>query len=227
MAGVQPERVQKVQADWLKDWHRYLLNTFCEDCRTALEIGCGSGYVMSNLKDLIRSKGVDIDMDQVKNARERGLDVLHDDVHALRFNDRSFDLVYCSFALMWFREPERALKEMVRVSRKRVLILNEPVWNSAVYHPPELSNLIEAQKRDISGSKGELDMGLKMLDILKKMKIRYRFGTVPINSSPTEMRKWVDFERRNLERSGIILERVEPAFYHIPFIWVVADTSGR
>ncbi len=155
MAGVQSDDVQAIQASWLRDWHRYLLNTYCPDCSTGLEVGCGTGYVMSNFKGLIKLHGIDLDNTQVQNARERGLDVLNDDARALRFQDRSFDLVYCSFALMWIKDQERAMNEMIRVSRKRVLILNEPIWNMTMYHPSELSTLVDGLRdriRDTGGS---------------------------------------------------------------------------
>ncbi len=72
-----------------------------------------------------------------------------------------------------------------------------------------------------------MDAGLSMLDIFNEMGLKYRFGTVPMNTSPGDMNRWVEFERSNLAEAGIKVSKVDAAMFHVPFVWAVIDVSGR
>ena len=97
-----------------------------------LDVGCGSGYLAFALAGLGAAEVVGIDLDPVNyvraSERARMRDLLAPgrgdavrlepgDVHALAFDDGSFDLVYSVTALEHFRDLDRAVSEMSRVTR--------------------------------------------------------------------------------------------------------------
>ncbi len=86
--------------------------------RRVLEAGCGTGLLLSRIDRVAReSVGVDLSRGMLQHARERGLDVVQGSVTALPFADASFDTV-CSFkVLAHVPDIDKALRELVRVTR--------------------------------------------------------------------------------------------------------------
>jgi len=226
MPGAQPVEVQKIQAVWLRDWHRYMVNSYAMDCFDSLEVGCGSGCVMRNLEDLVKVKGVDIDDEQVNLALDRGLTVEKGNAIDLKFPDGSFDLVYSSFFLMWVDRPEAVLDEMVRVARRKVMFLSEPIWGKAVLSPPSLGKLVDAEMDVIASEGGDPDAGLNLIKLLKRKGMKFRFGTVPMDTSPDEVSRWVKVEQEYLRSKGRKVAVKDVEIFHVPFIWAALDLSG-
>ncbi|MEO6603059.1 MAG: methyltransferase domain-containing protein [Polyangiaceae bacterium] len=94
--------------------------------RDVLEVGCGTGLVLSRIGRFARSaRGVDLSPGMLEKAKERGLDVVLGSATALPFEDNQFD-VTCSFkVLAHVPEIQRALSEMARVTRPGGVILAE------------------------------------------------------------------------------------------------------
>ncbi|MFW6052077.1 MAG: class I SAM-dependent methyltransferase [Myxococcota bacterium] len=86
--------------------------------RRVLEVGCGTGLVLERLSRIADGAyGVDLSLGMVRQARARGLPVAQGSITALPFADDTFDLV-CSFkVLAHVPEIDRALDELVRVTR--------------------------------------------------------------------------------------------------------------
>ena len=106
--------------------------------RDVLEVGCGTGLVLSRIRRFARSaKGVDLSPGMLEKAQARGLDVVLGSATALPFEDNQFD-VTCSFkVLAHVPEIELALKEMVRVTRPGGIVLAE------FYNPYSLRALLK------------------------------------------------------------------------------------
>lgn len=87
-----------------------------------LEVGCGTGLLLEQMARFGRKvEGVDLSPGMLARARERGLEVVEGSVTSLPFEDESFDVV-CSFkVLSHVQDIERALREMLRVSRRWVV----------------------------------------------------------------------------------------------------------
>lgn len=83
-----------------------------------LEVGCGTGLVLSRLRESARSaRGLDVSPGMVRVAKERGLEVVLGSATAIPFADQSFDLT-CSFkVLAHIPDLGRAVAEMARVTR--------------------------------------------------------------------------------------------------------------
>lgn len=100
-----------------------------------LDVGCGEGFTLNKLKkNNIGKKYLGIDYS--KTAIEIGkrlypeLDLKTGDIYKLEFKDNSFDLVICSEVLEHLENPLKALKELIRVSGKYILLSvpNEPLF---------------------------------------------------------------------------------------------------
>lgn len=91
-----------------------------------LDVGCGSGYFTRRFaQDHLRVTGVDADAAMLRFAAARaaaGESYLLGDACALPFPARSFDLCVCITALCFMREQSRALAEMLRVTRRRLVL---------------------------------------------------------------------------------------------------------
>lgn len=126
---------------------RYLIGRFFEHLvheakilkpKTVLDVGCGEGFTLNRLrkadigKDLI---GVDFSKTAVKLGKEHfpSLDLREGNIYKLPFKDNTFDLVICLEVLEHLEDPEKALKELVRVSKKHCIISvpNEPYFRLA------------------------------------------------------------------------------------------------
>ena len=79
-----------------------------------LDVGCGDGALTETLVEAgCRVVGIDTSSEQVRAARDRGLDARVADVTALGF-DGEFDAVFSNAVLHWIREPDAALAAIHR-----------------------------------------------------------------------------------------------------------------
>jgi SAM-dependent methyltransferase len=94
---------------------------------SALDVGCGTGYFTRALARALDGRviGVDIDPAALEFARERGpgrASYAVADARALPFRDASFDLVVSVAALCFVDDERAAVREIVRVARRRIAI---------------------------------------------------------------------------------------------------------
>lgn len=94
--------------------------------RDVLEVGCGTGLVLSRIARFARSaQGIDLSPGMLERARARGLTVQEGSATDLPFDDDSFD-VTCSFkVLAHIPEIDVALREMTRVTRPGGTVIAE------------------------------------------------------------------------------------------------------
>jgi len=79
-----------------------------------LDVGCGDGALTEKLvEDGCRVVAVDSSPEQVRAARQRGIDARVADVTALDF-DAEFDAVFSNAVLHWIRDPDAALAAIHR-----------------------------------------------------------------------------------------------------------------
>ena len=101
-----------------------------------LDVGCGTGYFSRRFAQQgMCVTGIDPDESMLDYARHQLGDVnyIKGDAQRLPFNDNSFDYCVAVTSLCFISDPEKALGEMWRVSRKGVLLglLNR---NSILYY---------------------------------------------------------------------------------------------
>ncbi|MDD1773570.1 MAG: class I SAM-dependent methyltransferase, partial [Methanomassiliicoccales archaeon] len=146
---------------------------------SALDVGCGPGFVMEALSGLFDVKGVDIDSDMLTACRSRGLDVVQADARELPFEDASFDVVYCSFLLLWLKDPHPALEEMRRVSKEWVICLAEPDYGGRIDFPHDLSDLTRLIIEGIENEGGDPFVGRRMRSFFKECGLEAKIGIHP------------------------------------------------
>ena len=79
-----------------------------------LDVGCGDGALTEKLVEAgCRVMAIDASPEQVRAARERGLDARVADVTALGF-EGEFEAVFSNAVLHWVRDPDAALRSMHR-----------------------------------------------------------------------------------------------------------------
>jgi ubiquinone/menaquinone biosynthesis C-methylase UbiE len=97
-----------------------------------LDIATGSGFLaLEYAKKGNFVVGCDITREMLLKAREKqktfgldDLDLLLSDVESLPFLDQAFDIVSCRFAFHHFPNPEKALREMKRVCRESIVLVD-------------------------------------------------------------------------------------------------------
>ena len=105
---------------------------------SVLDAGCGEGFTLNKLyenKIGKRLEGVDF----LKTAVELGkkthphLKLRQGTIYHLPFEDNSFDLVICTEVLEHLENPKKGLSELIRVSKKYLLLSvpNEPFFMMA------------------------------------------------------------------------------------------------
>ena len=96
-----------------------------------LEVGCGYGVLAERLagRGDLKVTATDLSSENVEVVRQRMRDVGVDldlqvaDVERLPFADKSFDTTLCAHTLEHVRNFEKAVTELVRVTRRRLLIV--------------------------------------------------------------------------------------------------------
>ncbi len=106
-------------------YHRFLddlqvdiVREFLRPGARLLEVGCGTGLLMSRLRDHEGDLlGVDPSPGMLAHARDRRLDVVQAGAESLPFEDASFDLVYSFKVLPHVEAIGKAMSECTRVLR--------------------------------------------------------------------------------------------------------------
>ena len=123
---------------------RYLVDNFYQSINTLLpkenmsilEVGCGAGFsaerIIPMCSDGTQYEGSDLlpDLTNLASKRNPGVTFTPESVYELNREDNSFDLIIGLEMLEHLDEPEQALMEMKRVSRKYLLLSvpREPIW---------------------------------------------------------------------------------------------------
>ena len=131
------------QAAWTRELRTYLfVQAGAANAKRVLEVGCGTGAVLQELISPASLHGLDIQPaalaecgDHVPAAR-----LTRGDAHLLPYPDRSFDIVYCHFLLLWVNDPLQVVREMARVGNT-VLALAEPDYSQRIDEPEALRDL--------------------------------------------------------------------------------------
>ena len=94
-----------------------------------LDVGCGDGFFTFYFDKICDAYGVDYSERLLRKNPSRK--TFRMDAHSLDFDDNSFDVVFCHSLLHHVEDPDRVVREMARVSRNRVVIL-EPNRNNPI-----------------------------------------------------------------------------------------------
>jgi SAM-dependent methyltransferase len=202
------------QLTWLKESWSWLMRSKVlesmphEQTRpTALDVGCGPGMVMELFSPMLEVKGLDIDPTMVHRAREQGLNAFLGDASALPFEDGSFDIAYCSFTLLWVKDPQKVIREMVRVSRRFVVCLAEPDYGGRISHPKEVADLDRYLVESLVDEGADPFIGRKLGTMLERAGLEVEMGVHSGVWSPGQLKNEAKAEWDSIVRS--VKERAE------------------
>jgi SAM-dependent methyltransferase len=150
-----------------------------------LEVGCGTGAVTASAARIhpnARIIGVDIDLPRLRFARTLDPASRYSAGNALTlpFGDGEFDLTFCHFLLLWIREPRKALREMVRVTRGGgwVAALAEPDYGGRIDFPPAFADLGRRQAEALRRQGADPESGRKLAGWLADSGVRIETGGI-------------------------------------------------
>ncbi len=186
------------QAAWTSELRAYLFKKAgFYSARSVLEVGCGSGAI---LRDGYLPKavlfipqpalyGVDISPAALKECQNQVPPALLTcgDAVRLPYPDKTFDISFCHFLLLWVSDPLRALVQMKRVTRSQgyILALAEPDYTARIDKPRELSWLGKQQTESLKKQGADVSLGSRLADLFYRAGIRI-LETGPIKSLDNE-----------------------------------------
>jgi SAM-dependent methyltransferase len=168
------------QAQWTQPLRLYLLERLrLRSARRMLEVGCGTGAVLSDLmaQTGARLYGIDLDLPRLLLAREvapqAGLAAA--DGLRLPYATGAFDAVLCHFYLLWVADAPRALAEMARVTQPGgwVAALAEPDYGGRIDHPAPLAAIGEMQGRALARQGADGMMGRKLAGLFTRAGLKH------------------------------------------------------
>ncbi|MDQ5883425.1 MAG: hypothetical protein QG654_338 [Patescibacteria group bacterium] len=120
----------------LKNFFNTIKSIIPENIKSVAEIGCGAGISTEKLRDFFTNQQTffasDLDPELVEMAKEKnkGVSFGVESIYDLNHTDGEFDLVFCLEVMEHLKEPEKALKEISRVTKEYVIISvpREPLW---------------------------------------------------------------------------------------------------
>lgn len=98
----------------------YILDQVTPDMESVIDIGCGRGYF---LERLVAHKAKNIwGCDLFDDVNIPGTQYRKGNIESLPFADNSFDVVICSHILEHVKNIEKAVAEIKRIARKKVIV---------------------------------------------------------------------------------------------------------
>ncbi|MEW6180126.1 MAG: class I SAM-dependent methyltransferase [Chloroflexota bacterium] len=154
------------QARWTAQLRSYLTKKAgIHPHHRVLEVGCGSGAVLSDFKAHPFHFGLDINFENLHLARPRiaTAQLTCGDAHHLPYPDGSMDFTICHFLLMWVN-GEEAVKEMRRVTRRggAVIAMAEPDYGGRIDFPPSLAAIGTYQTQSLRDQGADPYTGRKL-----------------------------------------------------------------
>ena len=148
---------------WFKQKRHFLQQLIKENSKLSkldiLDCGCGTGTTLKTLRNFGEVYGIDFDRDCINYCKNRGLDnVIHQDItKPIKFK-KKFDVVIISDVLEHLENPEKALHEINKVTKKDgIVLITVPAhpwlygkWDKMLHHKRRytlntLENLIRTQ----------------------------------------------------------------------------------
>ncbi|MEO7017337.1 MAG: methyltransferase domain-containing protein [Leifsonia sp.] len=139
-----------------------------------LDVGAGPGTITADLAGLVAEvTATEIGPDELgltrATAAERGttnIDFQVADIHALPFEDASFDVTHAHQVLQHVADPVQALREMARVTRPEgIVAARDSDYTGFCWWPriPELDTWLDLYRTAAGANGGEPDAGRRLL----------------------------------------------------------------
>jgi SAM-dependent methyltransferase len=199
------------QARWTRDLRTYLFKKAGLDTAgRVLEVGCGTGAILSKLPNHISLHGLDIDRAAVDQCRVHAPAALlvQGNALGLPYSNQIFDIVYCHFLLLWVGDPLQALLEMKRVAQAgaHVIAFAEPDYIARVDEPRELAPLGESQAESLKRQGADPGLGARLDDLFFEAGIQLvETGTIQNAGLDPSLEEWeIEWEVIESDLAGFI-----------------------
>ncbi len=178
------------QSKWTRDLRGYLFEQAgLQHASRALEVGCGTGAILAELPDDVPLHGLDIDSAALAQCRVHApaACLVQGNALQLPYTNKTFDIVYCHFLLLWVKDPLQALLEMKRVARAEahILAFAEPDYEARRDEPPELIPLGRWQSESLKRQGADPGLGARLADLFFRAGIRI-VETGPIQNADAD-----------------------------------------
>jgi ubiquinone/menaquinone biosynthesis C-methylase UbiE len=183
----------RIQSQWSAEirkicYQKYPLPPFSK----VLEVGCGTGAVLSDIPNIPGglTTGIDLDFSSLRFFREINSEIslIGGDGYHLPLAPGVFDQCFCHYLLLWLKDPITAILEIKRVLTKGGIffIFSEPDYGGRIDFPLELGVLKEMQIESLLGQGADPYMGRKILGLLRNAGFKsVHTGTISWSSSET------------------------------------------
>jgi len=184
------------QAKWTRDLRGYLFeHAGLNDTSRLLEVGCGTGAILSELPNRASLHGLDIDPAVLSQCRTHapGASLVQGDARQLSYADETFDIVYCHFLLLWVNDPLLALLEMRRVAKRggHVIAFAEPDYTARLDEPRQLMPLGRWQAESLLRQGADPGLGARLADLFFKAGIQLlETGTIQKAMDEPSSEEW-------------------------------------
>ncbi len=180
-----------------------------------LDVGCGLGFLAKNLKEIENSlqiSGFDYSEELIKNARDNSnIEFITGNVYNIPYSESFFDLTICQTLFIHLVQPERALKEMIRVTKSTgQIVVIEPILHIDgldQFAPNEAQSKINKRlallKFDIE-KKREQGIDMHIARKIPYLFSKYQLNDVTVSSFNLINYNQTIIDDNNKERSGKI-----------------------
>ena len=184
------------QAKWTRDLRAYLFNQAKLDhAHRVLEVGCGTGAILSELPIHLALHGLDIDPAALAECRVNAptAALIHGNALALPYADQTFDIVYCHFLLLWVKDPLQALLEMKRITKASgyIIAFAEPDYSKRIDQPAELVQLGQWQTESLKRQGADPGLGARLAELFFQAEITIlETGTIQSVENEPSPEEW-------------------------------------
>jgi ubiquinone/menaquinone biosynthesis C-methylase UbiE len=178
------------QATWTRNLRAYLFAPAgLTRARRVLEVGCGTGAILSDLSTPAVVHGLDLDPLRLVEARQHvpAAALVCGNALALPYPAQVFELTFCHFLLLWVGDPLLALLEMKRVTCPggAILALAEPDYAARVDEPAALAPLGRWQVESLRRQGADPGLGSRLAALFRQAGIQpIETGTLEKQAKP-------------------------------------------
>lgn len=156
------------QAKWTEALRQYIFGKIQLDASARLlEVGCGTGAILDQMPMPVHGLDLRLASVQAAVANAPTCPLTCGDALFLPYIDQCFDVVFCHFLLLWLPDPQRALKEMMRITRAggQIIAFAEPDYTRRVDKPAALEPLGAWQRDALQAQGADPGMGAKLTEL--------------------------------------------------------------
>ena len=184
------------QANWTRALRSYIFaKTGLQPAQRVLEVGCGTGAILSELPAGPHIHGLDINRAALLECGIHAPRALRVQGNAMQlpYPNKSFAIVYCHFLLLWVHNPLEALLEMKRVTQPGgdVVAFAEPNYLDRVDEPNELIPLGKWQTESLIRQGADPGLGARLAELFFAAGIPIvETGTIQSRENEPSVKDW-------------------------------------